>query len=163
MKKIIPLLILIAIIVVIFLSLAKKDQMITVYTDNHSQKPLELKLHHLQDPECKMVVESEEHSTQVAAKSGKTWIFDDIGCMVLWLKDKKMSDLKLWVYTKDSHIWIEAKDAYFSVDEVTPMRHGFGAYEHKKDEFIEYDEVKNRVLRGEDLTNPIIRKKILGL
>jgi nitrous oxide reductase accessory protein NosL len=83
--------------------------------------------------------------------------------MVLWLKDKKMSDLKLWVYTNDSHRWIEAKDAYFSVDEVTPMRHGFGAYEHKKDEFIEYDEVKNRVLRGEDLTNPIIRKKILGL
>jgi hypothetical protein len=163
MKKIIPLLIFVAIIIIIFLSLAKKEQMVTVYKDNPSQKPIELKLHHLQDPECKMVVKSKQHSTQVAAKSGKTWIFDDIGCMVLWLKDKDIEDFKLWVYTQDSHKWIEAKDAYFSVDEVTPMRHGFGAYEHNKDGFIKYDEVKNRVLRGEDLTNPIIRKKILGL
>jgi hypothetical protein len=163
MKKIIPLLIFIAIIAIVFISLSKKEQMITVYTDNPTQKPLELKLHHLQDPECKMVVESEKHSAQVASKSGKTWIFDDIGCMVLWLKDKDLPDLKLWVYTEDSHSWIEAKDAHYSVDEVTPMRHGFGAYEKDGDNLIDYDEVKNRALRGEDLTNPIIRKKILGL
>jgi len=162
MKKIIPFLILISAIVIIFISLSKKEQMITVYKDNFKQLPLPLKLHHLQDPECKMVVKDKKYAAQIASKSGKTWAFDDIGCMILWLKDKDDKDAKLWVHTIDSDEWIDAKSAYYTFDEDTPMHHGFGAYKIKKDEMIDFNELKDRVLHKEDLTNPIIRKKVLG-
>jgi hypothetical protein len=164
MKKIAIVVLIVSVIVLIFLSLSKKEEMQTVIRDNLSQKPLKLKLNHLQDPECKMVVEKEEYATQVAAKDGRTWVFDDIGCMVKWLESKKFEkEPKIWVFTLDTHSWIEAKDAFFSTDEITPMRHGFGAYSKKREGFISFQEVKERVLRGEDMTNPLIRKKILKI
>ncbi len=164
MKKIFIALLIVAIIAILFISLSKKEKMITVYTENYAQKPLPLKLHHLQDPQCAMVVESETYATQVAAKDGKTWIFDDIGCMVLWLdKHKFDSTPKLWVHTIDSNEWIEADMAYYHLGKHTPMHHGFGAYKRKKEGYLTFSEVRDRILRGEDLTNPLIRKKILGL
>jgi hypothetical protein len=166
MKKLAPILttiVIIAIIMIVFFSLAQKEQMITVYTDNPTQKPLKLDLHHLQDPQCAMVVEKNDYAAQVAAKSGKTWVFDDMGCMVLWLNDKVFTQTpKLWVYTLDTQRWIEADKAYYSIDEFTPMMHGFGAYEKRGKNRINYEEVRLRVLRKEDMTNPRIRKKLLG-
>ena len=167
MKKLAPILttiVIMAIIMIVFFSLAKQEQMITVYQDNPTQKPLALNLHHLQDPQCTMVVEKNEFAAQLAAKSGKTWIFDDVGCLVLWLDDKVFTDTpKIWVYTMDSQTWIDAKKAHYSATERTPMLHGFGAYEASKEGLIDYKEMRQRVLRGEDMTNPVIRKKLLGL
>ncbi len=166
MKKLAPILttiVIMAIIMIIFFSLAKQEQMITVYKDNHSQKPLKLNLHHLQDPQCAMVVEKNDFAAQLAAKSGKTWVFDDVGCMVLWQADKVFVEApKLWVYTMDSNKWIDATKAYYSTSEYTPMKHGFGAHEYPADALIDYEEMHQRVLHGEDMTNPLIRKKLLG-
>ncbi|RUM66286.1 MAG: hypothetical protein DSZ06_03600 [Sulfurospirillum sp.] len=163
LKKLIPIFIFIAIVALIFVSLSKKEQMVSVYKGNLEQKPLDLNLHHLQDPQCKMIIDDISHSAQVASKSGKTWVFDDVGCMILWLKDKKLDHAKMWVWAKDKNSWIDATKAWYSINEATPMRHGFGAYGMKKDGYINFNQMKNRVLRGEDLTNPIIRKKVLGI
>jgi hypothetical protein len=153
-----------AIIMIVFFSLAKKEQMITVHKGNMSQEPISLKLNHLQDPECAMVVEKKKFSAQLAAKSGKTWVFDDIGCLILWQNEKVFMDSpKIWVYTQDSQRWIDAKKAYFSTTEHTPMRHGFGAFEQKETSHIDYETMRLRVLRGEDMTNPRIRKKLTGV
>jgi hypothetical protein len=163
MKKIAIIILIVTTIALIFISLSKRERMMTVAMDNLSQAPIKLALKHIQDPECKMVVEKEEYSAQVAAKDGRTWVFDDIGCMVKWMENKKFEkEPKIWVFALDTHNWMEAKDAFFSTDEITPMRHGFGAYSKKREGFITFQEVKERVLRGEDLTNPLIRKKILG-
>jgi len=167
MKKLAPIfttILIMAIIMILFFSLAQKEQMITLYKENYTQEPLKLKLHHLQDPQCAMVVEKNEFAAQLAAKSGKTWVFDDIGCLVLWLDDKVFIDApKIWVYTMDSKKWIPANKAHYSTTERTPMLHGFGAYESPKEGLIDYEEMRQRVLRGEDMTNPIIRKKLLGV
>jgi nitrous oxide reductase accessory protein NosL len=167
MKKLAPFLItvvIMAIVAILFVSLANKEQMVTVYQNNQSQQPLALDLHHLQDPQCAMVVESNQYAAQLAAKTGKTWVFDDVGCMIEWQEDKPFADKpKIWVYTLDTHRWIDAKKAYYSTTESTPMRHGFGAHEKADDAYIDYDEMRLRVLRHEDMTNPIIRKKLLGI
>ncbi len=166
MKKLAPIfttIAIMAIIMILFSSLAKQEQMITVYKDNPKQVPLPLSLHHLQDPQCAMVVEKNEFAAQLAAKSGKTWVFDEIGCLVLWQEDKVFVDApKLWVYTMDSKKWIAAQKAHYSANEHTPMKHGFGAYEYPDATLIDYEEMRQRVLRGEDMTNPRIRKKLLG-
>ena len=167
MKKLAPIfttIVIMAIIMIVFFSLAKQEQMITVYKDNPTQKPLTLNLHHLQDPQCAMVVEKNEFAAQLAAKSGKTLVFDEVGCLVLWLDDKVFTDApKIWVYTMDSKRWIDAKKAHYSATERTPMLHGFGAYEYPGAKLIDYEEMRQRVLRGEDMTNPVIRKKLLGV
>ena len=166
MKKLAPFLttaLIMAIIAIIFFALANKEQMVTVYKDNLSQQPLALDLHHLQDPQCAMVVEKNEYAAQLAAKTGKTWVFDDVGCMVEWQEDKVFADTpKIWVYTQDTKKWIDAKKAHYSTTQSTPMHHGFGAHALPDATFIDYEEMRLRVLRHEDMTNPIIRKKLLG-
>jgi hypothetical protein len=42
------------------------------------------------------------------------------------------------------------------------MNYGFGAYESKQDRSIGFDEVILKMLRGEHMANPKIRKQILG-
>jgi hypothetical protein len=42
------------------------------------------------------------------------------------------------------------------------MGYGFGAYEFKQDGFIDFKTMKLKMLRGETMNNPAIRKKLLG-
>ncbi len=42
------------------------------------------------------------------------------------------------------------------------MGYGFGAYENKKEDVINFEEMLLKMYRGENLTNPHIRKKLLG-
>ena len=167
MNKIKPFLIIViivAIIVIIFGSIAQKEQMSTVALGNFKQQPLPLKLHHLQDPQCTMIIENKKYAAQVTAKNGKTWFFDDIGCLILWMKNKNFDTPPLyWVHVIDSDKWIDAREAFYSRDEATPMLYGFGAYEQKKENFIEFEDMRLKMLRGENLTNPKIRKKLIGI
>ena len=42
------------------------------------------------------------------------------------------------------------------------MGYGFGAYEHDRDFLIDFETMRLRMLRGETLNNPKIRKQIMG-
>ncbi len=64
--------------------------------------------------------------------------------------------------TKDSKKYIDARMAWFSRTETTPMGYGFGAYEIKKDGLISFEEMLLKVLRNEDLRNPYIKKELIG-
>ena len=165
MKKFLPLLVVIvfmSIVAMIFVSMAKENQPITIVKGNIEQKPLPLKLNFTNDTQCKMLIKTEENTAQVVAPDGRTWFFDDPGCMVLWLEGKPFKEsAKLWVHTLDSKQWVDAKTASYGVAEHTAMHYGFGARE-KIDKSIDYKEMRLRMLRGENMTNPKIRKKLLG-
>ncbi len=88
--------------------------------------------------------------------------FDDIGCMVLWTKKNKSKLDSVMVFVKDSKKYIKAIDAYYTIDERTPMGYGFTAYQNRKDKSIDFKEMRLRMLRGETMKNPKIRKQILG-
>jgi len=165
-KKFLPFFIIIALIVAIvtvFLSRAAQQQMLTVYKGNTDLKPLPIHLHHYQDTQCGMPIESLEDSCQVAAPNGHTWFFDDVGCMVLWIQDKPFIDnAKLWVHSKESGKWIDARQAWYSRTDTTPMNYGFGAYESHSDRRIDFETMQRKMLRGENLTDPYTRKELLG-
>ncbi len=135
-----------------------------VFEGNKEKKPIEFKLHQVQCPQCHMEVDTLIHSVQLITKDGKTYIFDDPGCMILWLEDHNLNpkEVVIWAYTSDTHRWIDAKKAWYSLTDNTPMKYGFGAYEHKKKGFIDFNTMRLKMLRGENLTNPKIRKKLLG-
>lgn len=115
-------------------------------------------------PKCNMQLpESNLHTAKMRLNS-KEILFDDIGCLVLWAKEKsvEINEVKVELFTNDTHRYIDSSSAFFSVHEKTPMNYGFSAYEKEIQNSIKMDEVWLRMLRGEHMANPKIRKQILG-
>jgi len=166
MKKILPfitLIIIITIIIIIFLSMSQKKQMVVLKEGNTTLTPLEIILGKYQDSDCGMVIDKMDYVSQVIAPDGKTWFFHDHGGMANWIKNKEFKDsAKIWVMSKDTKQYIDARTAWYSRTDNTPMRYGFGAYEVKQDGFITFDEMSLKVLRNETLRNPYIQKELLG-
>lgn len=163
MKNILVIVVVIAVIVGLFLILGAKGGMVVVKEGNVKKLPLEIKLGHYQDSDCGMVIDDLAFSSQVVSPSGKTYFFHDHGGMAKWLKDKEFSkDAKIWVMTLDTKKYIDGRRAYYSLDDETPMGYGFGAYENKQDGFIDFGEMQLKMLRGETMNNPLIRKKLKG-
>jgi len=166
MKKFMPIVliaIMIAIIIVLFLSLAKTQNMVVIKEGNLKQLPLKMELHKFQDSYCGMVIDELTYASQVIAPDGKTWFFHDHGDFVHWLSDKKFKDSAvIWVMSRDTHRWINGRKAFYTLNEITPMGYGFGAYEHKKKGSVDFHTMWLRTLRGETMKNPKIRKKLLG-
>jgi hypothetical protein len=167
MKKILPILsiaLLIAVIAIVLVSVAKKDAPVAIVKGNTAFKPLPIKLNHTNDTECAMLIKSERNAMEVVAPDGRTWFFDDPGCMIKWLKEREWADKAvLWAHTLDTKRWINARKAWYGVKDHTAMHYGFGAREHKCNSCIDFEQMKLRMLRGENLTNPKIRKKLLGV
>ena len=116
---------------------------------------------------CKMVVSERKYAAQVVnPKNGRSYMFDDIGCTVLWFKEEKIAwekEANIFITDALSGEFIDAKKAFYDTNSRTPMDYGFGAYELKesiknKNKIINYDEVRLRILRGETMQNAILRK-----
>ena len=166
LKKLLPLVIIFVILgitAVIFISMAKNDQPVTIVKGNMEMKALPLKVNFTNDPYCKMLIIEQRNSTQVVSPDGNTWFFDDPACMVLWLQEKAFKDTaKLWIHSIDTKQWIDAKKAWYGRTDRTAMHYGFGAREHKTEDTIDFSAMSLHVLRGEHLGNPRIRKMLLG-
>jgi len=149
------------IIIIIFFSISKTQQMVVVIDDNIEAKPLKIQLGHYQDSDCGMVIKSIEYASQVINNDGKTWFFHDHGGMVKWLETKKFKDKAIiWVWAKDSKKWIDGRSAWYSRSDITPMNYGFGSYENKQENFINFEEMIIKMKNGENLTNPFVRKQL---
>jgi len=165
MKKLLPIitiLTIIAIIVTLFLSISTTQNMTVIYTGNNEKKPIDIVVGKYQDSDCGMVIDDLTYASQVVAPSGKTWFFHDHGGMANWLKNKSFKDQAIiWVMTKDTKHYIDGRKAWYSRTDDTPMHYGFGAYEHKQTDFIDFNTMFLDMVRGENLTNPKIRQLLL--
>jgi hypothetical protein len=110
-------------------------------------------------PECHMPLP--KNSKINTAYLNKTY-FDDIGCMILWIKKHNSNVVDAKVFAKDSQKYIKAINAHYTINERTPMGYGFTAYEKFQKGSINFKEMRLRMLRGETMQNPKIRKQILG-
>ncbi len=166
MKRYLPFLliaVIIAAIVGVFLTRAAQQQMLTVYEGNLDRKALPIQFGHYQDTQCGMPIVAIDDAAQAIAPDGKTWFFDDIGCLALWMQDKAFKDeLVIWVHARDTGGWIDAHQAFFTLTEETPMHYGFGAYKEKKEGMIDFENVQLRMLRDEHMANPYTRRELLG-
>lgn len=166
LKKLMPVLIIFIIVIVIvglFLSLASKQKMVVVKEGNVAQIALPMELHKYQDSDCGMVIDDLTYASQVVSKDGRTWFFHDHGDFVHWLEDKPFKkSAKIWVMSRDSKKWIDGREAFYSLNEITPMGYGFGAYEFNKEGLVDYDTMRLKMLRGETMNNPLIRKQLMS-
>ena len=111
---------------------------------------------------CKMVASDRHHAVQVInPKNGKSYMFDDIGCALLWFDDEKIAwkdQAKIWITDVDSKKWIDARTAYYDAGNITPMAYGFAAHAKKEDiknskEIITYGELFKKILEIEQKNN----------
>lgn len=131
---------------------------------NHEKTPLEFKDNHVQCPQCAMYLVGKKHTVQIVDEKKKTHFFDDIGCAILWLRDQKIEpkNVTFWAYSLDTKRYIDGFKAYYSLSEQTPMVYGFGAYENAMKGSVSFDEMRLKMLRGENMTDPKVRQKLLG-
>ena len=104
---------------------------------------------------CVMVVSDRHNTTQVRdPKTGRTYMFDDIGCMALWFKEENIEwkdRAIIWITDVNTGEWINARTAFYDTQNITPMAYGFSAHKTKDtiedgQEIVGYDEVIKRVL-----------------
>jgi nitrous oxide reductase accessory protein NosL len=151
------------IIAIVVIPMANQQKMVVIKKGNIDKKPLDIQLNHYQDSDCGMVIETLNFASQVIAPDGRTWFFHDHGGMVHWLEDKSFKDKAvIWVMSLDTKKWIDGRKAFYSLTDKTPMNNGFGAYEHKQKNFVDFETMRLKMLRGETLNNPLIRQKLLG-
>ncbi|MBP6497755.1 MAG: hypothetical protein KA253_03680 [Campylobacteraceae bacterium] len=105
---------------------------------------------------CKMVLSERKFSAQaINPQTSRKYLFDDIGCAILWFREDKISwenEAILWVNDAQSGEWIDAKTAFYDTENITPMAYGFGAHKSAQSikaglEVIGFEEVKRRVIK----------------
>jgi len=159
--KILMFVVIIAIIIVMFLAFGSSQGANYVYKGNSSFSVVPIKPKEYQCSECNMDIEKLTYMAELITKEGDTYFFDDIGCLVLWLKNHTPDTHSMLTQTLDTHRWIDVKKAWYSRTAPTPMGYGFAAFEKKKEGFIPYEEMKLLMLQGKNLHDPFIKKKLL--
>lgn len=79
---------------------------------------------------CHMTVVDARFSAQVITRTGRTYIFDDVGCLANWLRDTRVAIASTWVWSMaPGEGWIPAAEAvYVQSDSLhTPMGSGLAA------------------------------------
>jgi len=161
-KPIIVILILILVIIAIFSLLGKSQQMIVVYEGNSNRDSVRMTPGKFQCSECGMLINELNFASQVVAPSGKTWFFDDHGCMAAWLSARSFKDEAIvWVKDLPSGEWIDGKLAWYSRTDQTPMSYGFGAYRTHREGLVVFTDMQQAMLRGETLANLSFRKQLM--
>ncbi|MFT7003834.1 MAG: copper chaperone NosL [Sulfurimonas sp.] len=192
MKRVLPYLVLILIGAYLF-NFAQDTNENIYYLDGNTEKnPLPIseikKEKTIICSDCGMMLKNLSTSAQVVTPSGRTYFFDDIGCMVRWVNEHPFSEeVIMLVWVPEVTGYIDARLAWYIRDGVTPIGYGvvaygtsmgalqsqftFSAYESGYDDYggeqedgkeiYEFDEIKSYILRGETLLHPVVRKLIL--
>ena len=152
---------LIAAIVTLFTMLGRSQQLTVVYEGNANRDPVKMVEGKFQGSECGMLINDLRFASQVIAPDGKTWFFDDNGCMAAWLSDKPFQDeVIIWVKELPTDEWIDGKVAWYSRMDQTPMSYGFGAYRAYREGLIAFTVMQQAMLKGETMANLSYRAQL---
>jgi len=152
----------IGILVVLLLSFGSDQGAKYVYKNNKEHKIIQIKPKEYQCSECNMDIENLNYMVELIAQNGNTYFFDDIGCVVLWLKTHTPTDYRVVVKTIDTQKWMDADKVWYSRTSPSPMGYGFAPFEKKREGFVSFDTMKMLMLQGKNLHDPFVKKKLLG-
>ncbi|WP_068618459.1 nitrous oxide reductase accessory protein NosL [Paenibacillus tuaregi] len=104
---------------------------------------------------CNMQVKDDAFATQLTTKDGKTYKFDDIGCMHKWKEQNGTGNIGMdFVRDYNDKAWIEYSKAYFVYDSSirTPMAYGILSFKDKTSaEAFVAEQGIGKVLTAEEL------------
>lgn len=109
---------------------------------------------------CRMVLSDRFHSAQVRQSTpgerSRVHLFDDIGCALIWLRDKSWGDdpsTEIWVNDHRTGNWIDARTATYVKGQLTPMEYGLGALESPAPDGLSFAQAKAHVFAVEKRFN----------
>lgn len=166
MKRAAPILaslLLMAIVVVVMVSLGRRQGHVTIHTGNTERRPVPMEPDRYQDTQCAMLITAIDEAAQAVDPDGRTWFFDDVGCLALWVDARRRGpQMKLWVQAVDTGEWIDGREAWYCRNARTAMKYGFVPCANRREGYVDFDTVVRMMARGENLTNPYVRKELLG-
>ena len=80
---------------------------------------------------CHMTVADARFSAEAITRTGKTYVFDDVGCLAAWLREEPAGVASAWVWSVvPGEGWLQAAEAaYVQSDSLhTPMGSGLAAF-----------------------------------
>ncbi len=132
-----------------------------VYKGNTARKAIDIVPRTYHCAECNMFVNDLDYAAELVEADGTTYFFDDIGCLVRWMQKHPSKNAVAFVKSLDTHRWINAKKAWYTRTDSTPMRYGFGAHEMKRKGLISFEKMKHLMLLGQTLRDPAVKKSLL--
>jgi hypothetical protein len=104
---------------------------------------------------CRMVISDRRFAAQArGGPSDLAFKFDDIGCLVFWLKEQAWGTdpgVRLWVADAaskpDRQIWIDPRQAHYLAGKTSPMGYNFAAYGEAQTAGISFAEMREQLLR----------------
>ena len=103
---------------------------------------------------CVMVISDRKNTVQLKnPTTNKLFKFDDIGCMAIWFIDENIEykdSAVIWITDAKSGEWCDARKAYYTSGNITPMAFGFSAYKSKESigndkNILTYNEVLKKI------------------
>lgn len=79
---------------------------------------------------CRMLVGEPPHAAQLTTRGGDVAFFDDPGCLMNYLHDRKPDVHRLWFHDSTSDRWLSGAEVGFVTGATTPMGYGFAAVPH---------------------------------
>ena len=105
---------------------------------------------------CRMVLSDRFHAAQIRqsapGEGSRVRLFDDIGCAVIWLRDKPWRDdpaTEIWVNDHRTGDWIDARTATYLKGRRTPMEYGLGAQTSPAPEVLSFAQAKAHIMEVE--------------
>lgn len=118
--------------------------------------PADVKWDRVACERCRMVLSDRHHSAQVRVRApdGRSgvYLFDDIGCAVLWLEGKPARTdpaTEIWVNDWRTGGWIDARTASYVPNQVTPMEYGLGAQPDPAPGTLSFEQARDHIFMVE--------------
>jgi hypothetical protein len=89
-----------------------------------------------------MILSDRRFGAQLVTEDGDRLFFDDVGCMVQAMSERKLAVKTAWVHDAESGRWVDAHDARYA-GAPSPMDYGFEA---RAAGDVSWDDLRARVL-----------------
>ena len=105
---------------------------------------------------CSMVISDRRFAAQIRGGGKSTaFKFDDIGCAVIWMRDKQQdypwlteAATRFWVadVASSGDKWLDARKAHFAGGKTSPMGYNYGAIAYAEAGALDFGEMSSHVL-----------------
>lgn len=100
---------------------------------------------------CTMLISEPRYAAELWNPAIKRYhLFDDVGCAVVYAKENAISEgpeARIWVGDSDrSGEWLDAREAYFRTDGISPMGYNFAAMTNDAPGRIRLDELRRQAV-----------------
>lgn len=94
---------------------------------------------------CRMLVGEPAFAAQLVTTAGDVHVFDDPGCLLHYLEDRKPDVHRIWFHDSTADRWLAPEEVGFVRDANTPMNYGLAAVPAKTPGAVALEDARRRL------------------